>query len=113
MLTNAGDNVPALGVSEKWSAGEAPAGSHAIEVGASRVQNPSVNYIFRVFGVRGPAKSAQRATKLWAIAESLVVQGRSSDLNQALMDLGATICTPAKPACARCPVAVPCLGRSR
>jgi hypothetical protein len=47
----------ALGTSEKWTPGEAPAGARAIEVGASRVQNPNVNYVFRVFG-RPPRSSA-------------------------------------------------------
>jgi hypothetical protein len=47
----------ALGTTEKWGPGEAPAGARAIEVGASRVQNPSVNYVFRVFG-RPPRTTA-------------------------------------------------------
>jgi hypothetical protein len=47
----------ALGTSEKWNAAEAPAGARAIEVGASRVQNPNVNYVFRVFG-RPPRTTA-------------------------------------------------------
>jgi hypothetical protein len=47
----------ALGTSEKWLPGEAPAGSRAIEVGASRVQNANVNYVFRVFG-RPPRTTA-------------------------------------------------------
>jgi hypothetical protein len=47
----------ALGVKETWQRGEAPAGARAIEVGASRVQNASVNYVFRVFG-RPPRTSA-------------------------------------------------------
>jgi hypothetical protein len=46
----------ALGVTEKFGP-EAPEGSHAIEVGASRVQNASVNYVFRIFG-RPPRTSA-------------------------------------------------------
>jgi hypothetical protein len=47
----------ALGTSEKWSPSEGAAGAHAIEVGASRVQNGNVNYIFRVFG-RPPRTTA-------------------------------------------------------
>ena len=72
----------ALGTSEKWAAGEAPSGSRAIEVGASRVQNPSVNYDFRVFG-RPPRSSAcdcERAMdpalpqKLFLIADPILAQ---------------------------------------
>jgi hypothetical protein len=47
----------AVGTSEKWAPSEAAPGAHAIEVGASRVQNPGVNYVFRVFG-RPPRTSA-------------------------------------------------------
>jgi hypothetical protein len=47
----------ALGVSEKWAPSEGAAGAHAIEVGASRVSNPNVNYVFRVFG-RPPRTTA-------------------------------------------------------
>ncbi|MFO0879289.1 MAG: DUF1549 and DUF1553 domain-containing protein [Gemmataceae bacterium] len=47
----------ALGVTEKWGQGEGTATARALEVGASRVQNPSVNYVFRVFG-RPPRTSA-------------------------------------------------------
>ncbi|MFQ5718032.1 MAG: A/G-specific adenine glycosylase [Acidobacteriota bacterium] len=37
---------------------------------------------------------------------------RPGDLNQALMDLGATVCTPRRPACSRCPVRRHCAARS-
>lgn len=47
----------ALGTQETWQRGEASEGARAIEVGASRVQNASVNYVFRVFG-RPPRTSA-------------------------------------------------------
>jgi hypothetical protein len=40
----------ALGTQETWATSEAPAGSRAIEVGASRVTNANVNHVFRVFG---------------------------------------------------------------
>ena len=49
---------------------------------------------------------------LWPIAEELVTKTRSCGaLNQALMELGAMICTPRDPLCAQCPVATNCLAR--
>jgi A/G-specific adenine glycosylase len=39
---------------------------------------------------------------LWDLAESLVPRGRGYDFNQALMDFGATWCTPRRPRCTRC-----------
>jgi hypothetical protein len=47
----------ALGTVEKWGPGEGRDGARAIEVGASRVQNAGVNYVFRVFG-RPPRTTA-------------------------------------------------------
>jgi A/G-specific adenine glycosylase len=49
-------------------------------------------------------KSAAGERKLWALAESLVPAGRAGDYNQALMDLGATICRPQNPTCRACPL---------
>lgn len=48
------------------------------------------------------------AKKLWALSESLLPQQRMTDYTQAIMDLGATLCTARKPACARCPVSADC-----
>jgi A/G-specific adenine glycosylase len=45
---------------------------------------------------------------IWTLAHALLPQRRSHDWNQALMDLGATICTAARPACDRCPLAAFC-----
>lgn len=65
----------------------------------------------RVFRVRGPSKSSRRTRRLWSLAQALVPRGRSSDWNQALMDLGATICTARAPRCPACPVAPACASR--
>lgn len=46
-------------------------------------------------------------------AEALVPERRAGDFTQALMDLGATICTPKKPACGICPWMADCAARSR
>ena len=45
-------------------------------------------------------------------ASALIDPERPGDWNQALMELGATICTPRAPACARCPVERGCLARA-
>lgn len=46
-------------------------------------------------------------------AEALTHQARPGDYAQAVMDLGATICTPKSPACGICPWREPCLARAR
>ena len=47
-----------------------------------------------------------------ALAQAEAARARPSDFAQALFDLGATICTPANPACALCPLAQICLARA-
>ena len=50
-------------------------------------------------------------TKLWALAESLTPKTRVADYTQAIMDLGATLCTRSRPRCDECPVAADCRAR--
>jgi A/G-specific adenine glycosylase len=50
-----------------------------------------------------------RDAELWAAAAALVPGERPGDLNQALMELGATVCTPRSPDCGRCPVREHCV----
>jgi A/G-specific adenine glycosylase len=49
---------------------------------------------------------------LWAAAAELVRGPRPGELNQALMELGATLCTPRNPRCDACPVAEHCAARA-
>jgi len=51
--------------------------------------------------------------RLWSRATELVPAGRPGDFNQAMMELGATICLPAIPSCSACPVADFCEARAR
>jgi len=54
-----------------------------------------------------PGKTAV-AARLWEIAEENTPAIRTADYTQAIMDLGATLCTRSKPACDRCPVSADC-----
>lgn len=59
--------------------------------------------------LEGWALGAEEArAKAWSAAEALLPSGRAGDWNQALMELGATVCSPAAPACDRCPVQRQC-----
>jgi A/G-specific adenine glycosylase len=62
----------------------------------------------RVFRIRGTKKSAARARRTWNLVNELVPRGRAGDWNQALMDLGATICVARAPRCPQCPVRTAC-----
>lgn len=66
----------------------------------------------RVFGIRGDPRQKQTNAKLWNLAEALTGNtdhpGRT---NQALMELGALVCTPRIPRCSDCPLARECVAR--
>jgi A/G-specific adenine glycosylase len=66
--------------------------------------------VARLFGVRAPLPKAKPRIK--ALAASLVPPNRAGDHAQALMDLGAGICTPGRPDCGRCPLATGCRARA-
>ncbi|WP_417068954.1 A/G-specific adenine glycosylase [Niveibacterium terrae] len=51
--------------------------------------------------------------KLWALAEALLPKRDVDIYTQAMMDLGATVCTRSRPACAACPVAADCVARAQ
>jgi A/G-specific adenine glycosylase len=62
----------------------------------------------RLYGLRGNLHSVCGQRRLWALAELLLPRGHAGDHNQALMDLGATICTSTSPQCNRCPLRATC-----
>jgi A/G-specific adenine glycosylase len=58
----------------------------------------------RVFAVRAPQGSSEASARLWQLAEACTPAARVAEFTQAIMDLGATVCTRARPACGRCPL---------
>ena len=62
----------------------------------------------RVAGVEGWPGEARIARKLWQISEAFTPQTRFGEYTQAIMDLGATLCTRRRPACMRCPLRTGC-----
>lgn len=62
----------------------------------------------RVFDVTLPENSPPGQAALWRLAAEHLPAGRAGDYNQALMDLGATVCTPRQPRCADCPLSTIC-----
>lgn len=65
----------------------------------------------RLFAIRKPMDDAREKKQLQQLASSLIPTNHPGDFNQALMDLGATICKTKHPDCARCPFARLCQAR--
>ena len=66
--------------------------------------------VARLYAVETPLPAAK--PELYALAARLTPAARPGDHAQAMMDLGATICTPRSPACAICPLRDPCQARA-
>jgi A/G-specific adenine glycosylase len=62
----------------------------------------------RLLAIAGDPRSGKVEKQLWQLAEILTPEDRSHDYAQAIMDLGATVCTPRRPDCAACPLSALC-----
>lgn len=65
----------------------------------------------RLHGIREELKSSGTQHRLWEEAAALARGKNPGDLNQALMELGATTCTPKRPNCPACPLRRRCAAR--
>jgi len=79
-----------------------------------------IRVLTRIFGIDENPREKKTNNRLWELAEELVIyasriqkrdERNCSRLNQALMELGATICTPRQPRCLLCPVKKFCIAR--
>ena len=63
----------------------------------------------RFHAIKGDPSQASVSKKLWQLAESHTPRLNCAEYTQAIMDLGATLCTRQKPDCNRCPVQTYCI----
>jgi A/G-specific adenine glycosylase len=71
----------------------------------------SLRVLCRLFACREPPDRGAVRKRLWQAAEMLLPVQRAGEFNQALMELGALVCTPSSPSCASCPLARLCTAR--
>ncbi len=67
----------------------------------------------RLLAWQEPPRSARAEKQLWLWAEALTPEWRVHDYTQAIMDFGATLCTPRQPGCDECPLAGLCRARAQ
>ena len=73
------------------------------------VVDGNVERVFaRLMLIEDPINATKKKKNVWSIAHELVPKPNPGDYNQALMELGATICTPKLPKCFVCPVREHC-----
>jgi A/G-specific adenine glycosylase len=83
--------------------------SIAMDLPEPIVEANSRRVIARLAGHAAPLDGPGGDEPIWEIAARLVPRRGAGRFNQALMDLGATVCTPDRPLCGRCPVADACV----
>jgi A/G-specific adenine glycosylase len=71
----------------------------------------SVRVLCRLLGERRDPRSGPVQRRLWETAEALLPAQAAGQFNQALMELGALVCTPKNPDCGSCPLARRCEAR--
>lgn len=82
--------------------------SIAYDVPIPAVDGNVIRVLSRIYGIRTDALEPETRKRIESLAASLVPQERPGDHNQAVMDLGATVCIPGTPDCARCPLSSFC-----
>ena len=79
-----------------------------------------IRVLTRLYGIEADPKSKLANDRLWTIADDLVQRAESiqhsgerncSDFNQSIMELGASLCSPANPDCGGCPLRRGCVAR--
>jgi A/G-specific adenine glycosylase len=82
--------------------------SFAFRERAAIVDTNVARVLFRVFVGRGDPKAHAMRKHLWAVSEAVIPYKHVFDFNQALMDLGATVCIARNPKCDACPMTKLC-----
>ncbi len=85
--------------------------SNAFDERVSILDGNVERVLCRMFRIRGNPKDSAVRKKLWSIADDLVPASKPGLFNQALMELGAEVCTPRNPQCEDCPLSRACLAK--
>lgn len=67
-----------------------------------------IRVLSRVFNVEDVVGTSAATQRFWTLARQHLPSGRAADYNQALMDLGASLCSPRNPDCGACPLQEHC-----
>uniref|UniRef100_A0A3P8WBT6 Adenine DNA glycosylase n=1 Tax=Cynoglossus semilaevis TaxID=244447 RepID=A0A3P8WBT6_CYNSE len=80
---------------------------------AGAVDGNVIRVLCRLRAIGADSTSPAVTEALWGLANALVDRERPGDFNQAMMELGARVCTPKAPVCSQCPVQTHCHSYSK
>lgn len=72
-----------------------------------------IRVLMRLANDPSNTRDAKVQERLWRWSQALVPEGHAREFNQAMMELGALVCTPKVPQCGACPVREACLARTK
>jgi len=100
--------IPGIG---RYTAGAITSIAH--DRPAALVDGNVARVLSRLQAIADPKQQQATAAGHWSLAQRIVEAGSPRVLAQALMELGATVCTPRQPRCDACPVRAECLAHAR
>jgi A/G-specific adenine glycosylase len=103
-------------LSELPGIGESTAGaiiSFSMQKSAVILDGNVKRVLARHFAITNPINQKKTIDHMWTLAIKLTPQKNASHYNQAIMDLGATLCTRSKPRCPECPLTKTCLAHQQ
>ncbi len=87
-------------------------GSLAFNLDLAVLDGNVIRVLSRLFAYTKDTRSSAARKELQALTNELLVEGNAGNYNEAMMELGATVCLPQNPLCNTCPVSSVCLGYS-
>ncbi|MFA5688345.1 MAG: A/G-specific adenine glycosylase [Kiritimatiellales bacterium] len=86
--------------------------SLVFNIDAAVVDGNVIRVISRLFALSSDPKTGAGAKQIQALADAMLVKGRAGNFNEAMMELGATVCLPKNPVCGACPMNTVCIARN-
>ena len=102
LFPNSFDNIIQLPGIGRYTAGAI--GSIAFNMVVPVIDGNVLRVLSRIFAVKDDITLTKTKNQFWHLAEQLISQKSPGDFNQALMELGATVCLPRYPLCIDCPL---------
>lgn len=88
-------------------------GSFAFDQPLAVLDGNVIRLLSRFFGVETAYDTLAGKKEFKTLADRALIKSKSADYNQAIMDFGATVCTPKKPKCEECPLAKECFANTK
>jgi A/G-specific adenine glycosylase len=86
--------------------------SIAFDARAPILEANTIRLLSRLIAYRNDPLATAGRNALWRAAEEILPQNNVAEFNQALMELGALVCTPSEPKCDRCPLSRVCAAKA-